>query len=125
MYYDAGNGISSGKCLSNVTSNMYIKMTNGERNQIIPGESQKTSGSRGMKIKEKAVPNCSAKAKIEGDILGISKSRSPNQIVVYSSSSKIWKVFTRIVSITRTCHPASAMLPPELAPIRVGLDICC
>lgn len=28
----------------------------------------------------------------------------------------------RIVSITRTCQPASAMLPPELAPIRVGLD---
>lgn len=23
--------------------------------------------------------------------------------------------------MTRTCHPASAMLPPELAPIRVGL----
>ena len=40
---------------------------------------------------------------------------------IIQSSSKIWKVLTRIVSITRTCHPASAILPPELAPARVGL----
>lgn len=39
------------------------------------------------------------------------------------SSSNSWKVFARIVSMTRTCHPASAMLPPELAPMRVGLDM--
>lgn len=38
------------------------------------------------------------------------------------SSSKIWKVLFRIVSMTRTCQPASAMLPPELAPIKVGLE---
>ena len=25
--------------------------------------------------------------------------------------------------MTRTCHPASAILPPELAPIRVGLAL--
>lgn len=25
--------------------------------------------------------------------------------------------------MTRTCQPASAMLPPELAPMRVGLGI--
>ena len=36
------------------------------------------------------------------------------------SSSKIWYVFCKIVSITRTCHPASAILGPVLAPISVG-----
>ena len=41
---------------------------------------------------------------------------------INQSSSKIWKVLTRMVSMTRTCQPASAMAPAELAPIRVGLS---
>lgn len=35
------------------------------------------------------------------------------------SSSKIWKVFNRTVSMTRFCQPESIRLAPE-APIRVG-----
>ena len=36
------------------------------------------------------------------------------------SSSKIWYVFCRIVSTTRTCQPASAMLAWALVPSSVG-----
>jgi hypothetical protein len=39
----------------------------------------------------------------------------------YQSSSKIWKVFSKTVSMTRACQPASAMFPLALAPRRVGL----
>lgn len=35
------------------------------------------------------------------------------------SSSKIWNVFSRIVSMTRFCQPESIRLAPE-APMRVG-----
>lgn len=36
------------------------------------------------------------------------------------SSSKIWKVFNKTVSMTRFCQPESTKLAPD-APIRVGL----
>lgn len=45
------------------------------------------------------------------------------------SSSKIWNVFCRIVSMTLACQPASAMFGPVpedvLGPIRVGLSEVC
>lgn len=40
------------------------------------------------------------------------------------SSSNIWYVFCKIVSITRTCQPASAMSGPVLEPMSVGLGNC-
>jgi hypothetical protein len=49
------------------------------------------------------------------------KRRKEEKKKLGTGRGKIWNVLFRIVSTTRTCHPASAMLPPEFAPMRVGL----